>query len=331
MGKCYASQLVKTALSQVGYHEKASNSQLDSNTANAGSGNWNKYARDFDEKWPKWYNGRKNGYDWCDIFVDWNFLTAFGYDDALRLLCQPERSAGAGCKWSMGYFKSAGRFGMTPRIGAQIFFGNDHSDPDHTGVVTRFDSSRVYTVEGNTANDMVEERSYPINSSWIAGYGYPAYDDEPASSTPSPTPAGKKTIDELAKEVLDGKWGNGDDRRKALKAAGYDSSAVQDKVNELVKARDSKPTASPAPAKTSGSVLDAATKKDGSVTSGRRLVTTAPLNVRTGAGTDKTILTTLPQGTGVVWYGFYSVRDGVKWYVIIGNGYTGFVSSEYLA
>ena len=44
----------------------------------------------------------------------------------------------------------------------------------------------------------------------------------------------KKSIDEIAKEVIDGKWGNGDDRVKRLKAAGYDPEAVQKRVNEIL-------------------------------------------------------------------------------------------------
>ena len=44
----------------------------------------------------------------------------------------------------------------------------------------------------------------------------------------------KKTVDEIAKEVIDGKWGNGDERVAKLKAAGYDPDAVQKKVNELL-------------------------------------------------------------------------------------------------
>ena len=42
-------------------------------------------------------------------------------------------------------------------------------------------------------------------------------------------------MEELAKEVIDGKWGNGSDRKSRLTAAGYDYSSVQDKVNELLK------------------------------------------------------------------------------------------------
>ena len=47
-------------------------------------------------------------------------------------------------------------------------------------------------------------------------------------------PTVKKTVDELAAEVLDGKWGNGSDRRDRLTAAGYDYDAVQSKVNAMV-------------------------------------------------------------------------------------------------
>lgn len=45
----------------------------------------------------------------------------------------------------------------------------------------------------------------------------------------------KKSIEELAKEVIEGKWGNGEDRKAKLRAAGYDYNTVQKKVNELLK------------------------------------------------------------------------------------------------
>ena len=66
-----------------------------------------------------------------------------------------------------------------------------------------------------------------------AGYDYDAIQDrvnEILEGTPS-TP--KKSIDELAQEVIRGDWGNGSDRRKALESAGYDYDAVQNRVNEL--------------------------------------------------------------------------------------------------
>ena len=235
MSKCYASTVIKVAENEIGYKEKKSNSQLDDKTANAGSGNYTKYARDFDTKYPNWYNGKKNGFAWCDMFVDWCFLTAFGYTDALRLLCQPEKSAGAGCTYSLRYYKNKGRSGKTPKVGAQIFFGTSESNVTHTGIVYSFDKSKVYTIEGNTS-DQVAKRSYALTNSKIVGYGYPDYDGETGeSTTPTPaTPAATKTVDELAKEVLEGKWGNGSDRKTALTNAGYDYAKVQAKVNELL-------------------------------------------------------------------------------------------------
>lgn len=52
--------------------------------------------------------------------------------------------------------------------------------------------------------------------------------------------APKKTFDQIAQEVIDGKWGNGDERVQRLKAAGYDPSAVQKKVNEILAPKPTK-------------------------------------------------------------------------------------------
>ena len=56
-----------------------------------------------------------------------------------------------------------------------------------------------------------------------------------SSSTNSNT-SPKKSVETIAKEVIAGKWGNGDDREKKLEAAGYDYDAVQNKVNEMLSA-----------------------------------------------------------------------------------------------
>jgi GH25 family lysozyme M1 (1,4-beta-N-acetylmuramidase) len=76
-----------------------------------------------------------------------------------------------------------------------------------------------------------------LNGFNIAGFGksldcswqYKGFD---TSSAP------KKSVDELAREVLDGKWGNGKDRVDRLTAAGYDYNTVQKRVNELIAERD---------------------------------------------------------------------------------------------
>lgn len=46
--------------------------------------------------------------------------------------------------------------------------------------------------------------------------------------------AAKKSVDEVAKEVIAGKWGNGQDRKNRLAAAGYDYATVQKRVNQLL-------------------------------------------------------------------------------------------------
>lgn len=56
----------------------------------------------------------------------------------------------------------------------------------------------------------------------------PIYEEPEQPTEPS------KTIDELANEVIAGKWGNGQERKDKLTQAGYDYNAVQNKVNELL-------------------------------------------------------------------------------------------------
>lgn len=54
-----------------------------------------------------------------------------------------------------------------------------------------------------------------------------------------PTPVITKTVDEIAKEVINGLWGNGTYRKNSLVKAGYDYEAVQKKVNELLTGKSS--------------------------------------------------------------------------------------------
>ena len=63
--------------------------------------------------------------------------------------------------------------------------------------------------------------------------------------------------------------------------------------------------------------------------------TTANLNIRKGAGTTKAKITTIPKGTAVKCYGYYTSVLGVKWlyvqFTYNGITYTGYASSKYLA
>lgn len=77
---------------------------------------------------------------------------------------------------------------------------------------------------------------------------------KPTTSKPVTIPTVKKTVEQIAKEVLAGKWGNGDTRKQKLKTAGYDYNAVQAKVNEMCGVK-TKPTAAK-PTKTISQLAD---------------------------------------------------------------------------
>lgn len=236
--KCTPERVLSVATAEVGYLEKKSNSQLDDKTANAGSKNYTKYARDLDAI-PDFYNGKKNGYAWCDVFVDWCMVQAFGVEAAKKLLCQPDRSYGAGCTSSSNYYKQKGQFHTKdPKPGDQIFFKGSDGTPSHTGIVYKVDNLYVYTIEGNTSSQAgvvangggVFKKSYALSYNRIYGYGRPNYDVEEVK--PEST---KKNVTQLAQEVLAGKWGNGTTRQKSLTASGYDYKAVQAEVNRILK------------------------------------------------------------------------------------------------
>ena len=63
----------------------------------------------------------------------------------------------------------------------------------------------------------------------------------------TPVAPAKKSVDEIAKEVLAGQWGNGQDRRNRLTAAGYNYDEVQARVNEILYVETKKPTEQPKP------------------------------------------------------------------------------------
>ena len=178
-------KVIQVALNEVGYLEKKDKNNLDDKTANAGDKNYTKYARDLDAL--GFYNGKKQSVAWCDVFVDWCFVQAYGLEAAAKLTCQtPGKSnCGAGCKYSRQYYKNKKQLFDTPQPGDQIFFypkdGIGGSAIQHTGLVYDVDSKDVYTVEGNTsgANGVVAngggvcKKKYSLIYARLAGFGRP--------------------------------------------------------------------------------------------------------------------------------------------------------------
>lgn len=219
-------QLLRIAAAEIGYKEKETNSQLDNPGANAGDANFTKYARDLAAA--GYYQASKQGYAWCDVFVDWCFLQLCGSKaKAEDLICQTGLY-GAGCEWSAKYYKQQGRFFTSnPKPGDQIFFNNY----SHTGIVEKIANGVITTIEGNTSN-MVARRTYSIGSGAIDGYGRPKYDVENSVESVEKTDvagmAMNAALTVLADAVIAGKFGNGEERKQNI------YRAVQNKVNELL-------------------------------------------------------------------------------------------------
>jgi hypothetical protein len=74
--------------------------------------------------------------------------------------------------------------------------------------------------------EYVKEECHKCCPYWIDGKCTKYADTEPPKET-------VKTNDEIAREVINGLWGNGNERKEKLTAAGYDYSAIQAKVNEI--------------------------------------------------------------------------------------------------
>lgn len=128
-------KLIQIAKNEVGYLEKASNSQLDSKTANAGENNYTKYWRDIKPSY--------QGQPWCAGFVSWCFMKAFGQEKAKELLKH----------WPYVYCPTLGNLftkNANPKIGDIVIFYRNGTFT-HTGIVTAVIGDMFYTIEGNTS------------------------------------------------------------------------------------------------------------------------------------------------------------------------------------
>lgn len=160
--------------------------------------------------------------------------------------------------------------GQTPRAGAIMCWqkGATLSGSDgagHVAVVERVNSDgSVYTSEsGYGSSAFWNQTRYNNNGRWGIGSGYTfrGFIYNPAVKETQPTPAAtpKKSLDEIAKDVIAGKYGNYPERKTRLEAEGYNYSQVQGRVNELV--NSNKPSQASAPSQPAGDDLLTLVKK----------------------------------------------------------------------
>ena len=167
-------KVISLALGEVGYHE--------------GPNNYNKYAENMD----RFYGWHVQNQPYCDIFVDWLFVTCFGYDLGSAMTYQYTGSGSAACSVSAAYYKQNDAWYTVPEEGDQVFFtvGNGIN---HTGIVVHVGDGAISTVEGNSS-DSVVQRTYDVSAYNIAGFGRPRWSlaekaDEQLPPSPAPEPA----------------------------------------------------------------------------------------------------------------------------------------------
>lgn len=156
--------VLSIAEAEVGYHEKRSAIDLYSKTGNSGTGNYTKYNKEMHALQP-----RNMDYPapWCDCFVDWCMVKAFGAETAKKVLCGDFDDYTYS---SVNLYKKAGRWTQNAVRGYQIFFGGS----GHTGLVYKVEKGVVYTIEGNKS-DEVRKCKYALTDGSIIGYGMPLY------------------------------------------------------------------------------------------------------------------------------------------------------------
>lgn len=183
----------------------------------------------------------KLGYitEWCAysvsaIMQDCGFIGKY--------IRQIEGGAGTIPRFSDGRYGTWFRKGdKAPQAGDLIFFryGGSYTDKyhaDHVGIVESVIGNGITTLEGNVegksgnwaATSTFKRKTRYLNDSSVYAFYRPYWKaDTSSGSTVS------KSIETIAKEVIDGKWGNGEARKNALTKAGYDYQKVQAKVNEM--------------------------------------------------------------------------------------------------
>lgn len=127
--------VLNIAKAEIGYLEKASNSQLDSKTANAGRNNYTKYWRDV---YPQY-----QAQAWCACFVTWCFDRAFGKENTKKLLKH----------YPYVYCPTLGNLftkHANPEVGDIVIFYRNGTFA-HTGLVTKVNGDYFETVEGNAS------------------------------------------------------------------------------------------------------------------------------------------------------------------------------------
>lgn len=118
------------------------------------------------QKFWSWY-GFDSRVEWCACFVSW-------CADQSGLIASGNVPKFSLCRDGVSWFQGKNKWqsgGTTPTARMIIFFDWDHDGTsDHVGIVEKYEGGRVYTIEGNSS-DQVRQRNYAVDYASIIGYG----------------------------------------------------------------------------------------------------------------------------------------------------------------
>lgn len=167
---------------------------------------------------------------WCATFISALFIKA-GAKDLIATECSCEKMI-AGMKALGIYIEDENR---VPSKGDIVFYdwqdngkGNNKGFADHVGIVERVSDNTFIVIEGNK-NNAVGRRILKVNQKYLRGFAVPKY-----ATTLKDNSLIRKTNMQIAKEVIAGRWGNGNSRRRRLTEAGYDYCTIQLLVNRML-------------------------------------------------------------------------------------------------
>lgn len=131
----------------------------------------------------KWYG--LNFQPWCDMYISYCANKSGNASAVGKFAYTPAH---------VNWFKSRKQWGLTPKVGAIVFYDWDVDGmADHVGIVKSFTDSTITTYEGNTSSgnggsqsngDGAYERTRPRKVATVLGYGYPAYAPDPVRAPP---------------------------------------------------------------------------------------------------------------------------------------------------
>lgn len=229
------------------------------------------------------------GYDQWQRTTFWTELSKVGYDPAaITTPCESDCSAGvAAIVKAVGFLKGIEKMQNVPET---MYTGNEKKALKDAGFDCLTDPKYLKSDSELVRGDILlyHKKTKTYETGHTAIY----------LSNPTEIQNGGKSVDELAREVIAGKWGNGDERKMKLESAGYNYQEVQNKVNDILNSK--KPTENPK----------------------YKIIAKSGLRLREGPSTNTGIIKVLDYGTIVR---VISTNNG--WASIEGGGY---VSANYI-